>query len=148
MINGWTSRYCIPEVASSERRNTLSDVWSLGVVFLEMIAILKGKSSKYIDEFFKVHGSREAYIRTNPVAFIKLVEELQDTGSLHDNMVLTWIQPMLEQEPRCRPTAAELVAAITSCDKKSGDSTTFCGICCVSPDDDFSDSIDEFEIDA
>jgi serine/threonine protein kinase len=148
IVNGRTSKYCAPEVASSERQNPSSDVWSLGVVFLEMITILKGKSSKYIDVFFKVYGSREAYIHTNLVAFVKLVEELQGMGNLHDNIVLTWIQPMLEQEPRCRPTAAELVAAITSCNKRSGDRTTFCGRCCVSPDDDFSDSIDEFEIDA
>ena len=96
MVNGMTPRYCAPEVASIKPRNTSSDVWVLGVVFLEMITVLKGKSSKYIDEFFKVHGSQHAYIRTNPVAFAKLVEQLQGMGNLRDNVALTWIQLMLQ----------------------------------------------------
>ncbi|KIN03014.1 hypothetical protein OIDMADRAFT_96488, partial [Oidiodendron maius Zn] len=37
MVNGMTLRYCAPEVVLQEPRNTSSDVWSLGVVFLEMI---------------------------------------------------------------------------------------------------------------
>ena len=49
MVNGITPRYCAPEVAMQERRNTSSDVWSLGVVFLEMIVVLKGKTIDYID---------------------------------------------------------------------------------------------------
>ena len=43
MVNGMTPRYCAPEVAMFEPWNTASDVWSLGIVFLEMAAVLKGK---------------------------------------------------------------------------------------------------------
>lgn len=43
MVNGMTPRYCAPEVALSESRNTKSDIWSSGVVFMEMITVLKGK---------------------------------------------------------------------------------------------------------
>jgi serine/threonine protein kinase len=146
MINRMAPRYCTPKVALLEPQNTLSNVWSLGVVFLEMITVLKGKLSKYIDEFFRTHGSQQAYICTNPVAFAELVKELQGTGNLHDCMALTWIQPMLYQEPQCHLTVAELVAEITASDKESGDSTTFCGICCVLLDDGFSDSIDECKV--
>jgi serine/threonine protein kinase/tetratricopeptide (TPR) repeat protein len=147
-VNGMTYRYCAPEVASSKDRNRSSDVWSLGVVFFEMITVLKGKSNKDIDGFFKVHGSRKSYVRTNPEAFTKLVEEFQGTENLHDNVALAWIQQMLEREPQCRPKAAELVTMITASDKESGGSTIFCGICCISPDDGFSDSTHEFEINA
>ncbi|PSN67463.1 kinase-like protein, partial [Corynespora cassiicola Philippines] len=57
MVNGKTPRYCAPEVALDEPRNTMSDIWSLGIVFLEIIVVLKGKKPKYMDEFFDTHGS-------------------------------------------------------------------------------------------
>ncbi|KAF1813505.1 kinase-like protein [Eremomyces bilateralis CBS 781.70] len=43
-VNWSTARYCAPEVADRESRNTSSDIWSLGVVFLEMVAVLKGRA--------------------------------------------------------------------------------------------------------
>ncbi|KAH8727328.1 kinase-like domain-containing protein, partial [Phaeosphaeriaceae sp. PMI808] len=36
-VNGMTRRYCAPEVVREEPRNTMSDIWSLGAVFMEMI---------------------------------------------------------------------------------------------------------------
>ena len=39
MVNGMTQRYCAPGVVLQEPRNTSSDIWSLGVVFLEMMAV-------------------------------------------------------------------------------------------------------------
>ena len=143
MVNGITPRYCAPEVAQLEPRNTSSDVWSLGVVFLEMIAVLKGKSAQYIEEFFKTHGSQAADVRTNSAAFVELVEGFQRTGNSCDSAALTWIQQMLHPEQRSRPTAAQLVASITASNGENGKSTVFCGICCISFDDEFSDSIDE-----
>jgi tetratricopeptide (TPR) repeat protein len=41
MVNGMTPRYCAPEVAQYQPRNTLSDIWSLDVVFMEMIVVLQ-----------------------------------------------------------------------------------------------------------
>ncbi|KAF2465935.1 kinase-like protein, partial [Lindgomyces ingoldianus] len=38
MVNGMSPRYCAPEVALHEPRNTKSDIWSLGVVFMEIVA--------------------------------------------------------------------------------------------------------------
>ncbi|KAK5000903.1 hypothetical protein LTR66_000320 [Elasticomyces elasticus] len=45
MVKGITPRYCAPEVAMMEPQNTWSDIWSLGVVFLEMIVVLKERGS-------------------------------------------------------------------------------------------------------
>ncbi|KAF2829163.1 kinase-like protein, partial [Ophiobolus disseminans] len=59
MVNGMTPRYCAPEVANHELRNTMSDVWCLGVVFLEMIVTLKGENIQYIDNFLKQRGSEQ-----------------------------------------------------------------------------------------
>ncbi|KAH7359897.1 kinase-like domain-containing protein, partial [Pyrenochaeta sp. MPI-SDFR-AT-0127] len=36
-VNGRTAKYCAPEVAHLEPRNTRSDIWSLGIVFMEMM---------------------------------------------------------------------------------------------------------------
>ena len=64
-----------------------------------------------------------------------------------DNRALGWIQRMLLTEQQLRPTAASLVASITASDKDRRESTVFCGICCLSPDDQFSDEVDELEDD-
>jgi tetratricopeptide (TPR) repeat protein len=147
MVNAMTPRYCAPEVALQEPRNTSSDIWSLGVVFLEMVVVLKGKTIEYMVNFFKEHGSQQAYVRTNTAALLELVAELEGVGSLCDNRALGWIQRMLLTEQQLRPTAASLVASITASDKDRCESTVFCGICCLSPDDQFFDEVDELEDD-
>ena len=43
-VKRWTRRYAAPEVHAHEKRNTSSDVWSLGCVFLEMLSIIKESS--------------------------------------------------------------------------------------------------------
>ena len=143
MVNGMTRRYCAPEVAMQERRNTSSDVWSLGVVFLEMIVVLKGKTMGYIDEFFEQHGSEQAYVRTNYAAFLELMTGLKAVGSMSDNIVLEWIQQMLLIEQKLRPTTASLILSISSVSIAGEGGASFCGICCSSSDDDFSDAVDE-----
>lgn len=40
-VRGKTSRYQSPEVAKGDSRGTASDIWSLGVTFLEMFTILR-----------------------------------------------------------------------------------------------------------
>jgi len=141
MVNGMTPRYCSPEVALQEPRNTASDVWSLGVVFTEMIVILKGKTLEYMDGFFKEHGSRQMYIRSNLAAFVEFIAVLKVMGDLSDNRAFAWVPKMVEVDQQLRPTAAEVVASITSTSKGTGGRTVFCGACCV--DDDSSDSVDE-----
>jgi serine/threonine protein kinase len=58
MVNGMTPRYCAPEVAQYEPRNAMSDIWSLGVVFMEIIVALKGSTVQFMDQFFSQHGSQ------------------------------------------------------------------------------------------
>ena len=138
MVNGMTPRYCAPEVAQYAPRNTMSDVWSLGVVFMEMIVVLKRKTIQDMDKFFTQHGSQQAFIRTNMAALPAFVAELGGIGELSDNRALGWVQEMLSPEQHLRPTASSLVASITE-----GERPDFCGICCVSSSEDFSDWVDE-----
>ncbi|KAK5011660.1 hypothetical protein LTR28_009894 [Elasticomyces elasticus] len=145
MVKGITPRYCAPEVAMLEPRNTCSDIWSLGVVFLEMVVVLKGKRVNYIDDFFGQHGSLGAYVRTNRAAFLELVAELEATESISDNRALVWIEQMLQMEQGSRPTAAKLILSISNA---SRDSAGFCGLCCTSRDDEISDADDDHFEDA
>lgn len=38
----YTARYSAPEVPRQEARDTKSDIWSLGFVFLEILSVIKG----------------------------------------------------------------------------------------------------------
>ncbi|KAF2105514.1 kinase-like domain-containing protein, partial [Lophiotrema nucula] len=140
MVNGMTRRYCAPEVALQGSRNTLSDIWSLGVVFMEILIVLKGKTVKDMEEFLSRHGSQQPFIQANSAALPEFVAELERTGALSDNRALSWTQQMLLVEPQLRPTASALVALITTSSEEEG--TCFCGICCISSED-FSDWVEE-----
>jgi len=141
IVNGRTPRYCAPEVVLEEPRNTMSDIWSLGVVFLEMVVVLKGKTIQDLDTFLEQHGSRQRFIRTNLAALPDLIVQLESIGELSDNLVFSWTQGMLSEERHFRPSASSLVASITDSGREDC-GTGFCGICCVSSEE-FSDWIDE-----
>ncbi|KAF2814373.1 kinase-like protein [Mytilinidion resinicola] len=145
MVNGMTPKYCAPEVALHEPRNTSSDIWSLGVVFLEMVVVLKGLPVEYMYEFLKEHGSREPYVRSNPTALQELLAELEGMPNLCDNRVVAWVQQMLLVERQSRPTASALVASITAASSDGRNSAIFCGICCRFLDEEFSDTSDELD---
>jgi len=134
MTTGMTPRYCAPEVAQHERRNTKSDLWSLGVVFTEMVVVLKGKTVQDMDEFFRQHGSQQTYVRTNMAALPEFVAMLKGIGQQSDNVVFGWTQKMLCAEQESRLSASSLIASIM-------DSTSigYFGICCASSEEDFSD---------
>ncbi|KAF2109886.1 kinase-like domain-containing protein [Lophiotrema nucula] len=143
MVNGITPRYCAPEVANYEARNTKSDIWCLGVVFLEMIATLKGETTQYLDEFLKQRGSQQAFVRLNLAALPALVAHFGGLGQMSDNRALEWTQQMLSEEQKSRSTASTLATWITS-PIREGESTGFCGICCVmAEEEEFSDYASE-----
>ena len=139
MVNGMSPRYCAPKVANYEPRNTSSDIWSLGVVFLKMTVVLKGRTIAYMYDFLKEHGLGQAYVRTNPSGTDALVAELKETGSPTDNLALRWVQDMVMLPQKLRPTAASLMVSITGADQQGDRTESFCGICCASPDDFLSD---------
>ena len=60
-----TPRYCPPEVDDGLRREASSDIWSLGCVFLEIIAALQGISLTELKKFFKSHGSKRTNFKDN-----------------------------------------------------------------------------------
>ena len=137
MVNGRTPRYCAPEVARLEPRNTKSDIWSLGVVFMEMIVVLKGKSVQDMDKFFTEHGSRQSFIRTNMDALSEFIVELSLVEKLSDNRAFGWTQQMLSLEQHSRPEASLVTLMIT--DSQQEEEMGFCGTCCNPLEECFSD---------
>jgi hypothetical protein len=142
MVNGMTPMYCAPEVAAEEPRSTSSDIYSLGIVFLEMIVVLKGHSIEYLRAYFEAHGSKNWLIRKNDEALDSLLAELGNTAMASDNKVLTWIEQMLQQDQKLRPTAASLSEWCTLADENG--IRQFSGICCLSPDESYSEASDDY----
>jgi TolA-binding protein len=138
MVNGLSPRYCAPEVAQHDRRNTMSDIWSLGVVFMEMVVVLKGRTVQDMYEVFRRPGSQQASIRTNLDALPEFATGLEGIGKSLDNCALGWARKMLIADQRLRPTASSLVTYIVDANQEEG-SMSFCGICCGFANEDHSD---------
>ncbi|KAH6669245.1 kinase-like domain-containing protein [Halenospora varia] len=142
--------YCAPEVANFEPRNSFSDIWSLGCVFLEMTTILKGKTITQMRQSFK--GYPENYRFYTNISSVNLwIENLYILGSSQDNCPLKWIKSMLNINQRHRPTAQILSSIITNQTADSDISFNprmFCGSCCVGDDESsfYSESDGEYWI--
>ncbi|KAH0537169.1 hypothetical protein FGG08_005994 [Glutinoglossum americanum] len=54
-----------PFLAGRLSHNSLSDIYSLGCVFMEITSVLRGDLVGRTEEFFKSHGTEETYIQTN-----------------------------------------------------------------------------------
>ena len=122
-----TPRYCAPEVAKNEKRNTSSDVWSLGCVYLEMVSVLKGESSEKVVSFLERNGMRDSCFYANPSGVTAWINNLAQTP--RDNEPLLWIRKTLQENREHRPTTGNLLRLILS--KKSPEaSMIFCGQCC------------------
>ena len=81
-------RYCAPEVAAFSIHNESSDIWSLGCVFSEMVAALKGWKMHEYRGFSRNHGTKGPYIRDNFYAAGQLIAVLGSTGLQNDNLSL------------------------------------------------------------
>jgi serine/threonine protein kinase/ankyrin repeat protein len=135
-----TPRYQSPEVANGEFHRS-SDIWSLGVVFLEMVTVLRGKTLKQMEEFLVAHGKHVIPIHENLDAALNWFEALQEHpgGSPIDNEPLIWIKVMLNRVPHNRPTADELYDKTVAFG-----GVQFCGRCCLDGDSDSDDYEDMY----
>jgi serine/threonine protein kinase len=134
-----TPRYSPPEVAAYEQRNTSADVWSLGCVYLEMLAALKGHDMDWVKDYLLSQGTREPYYQSNPPACQLLLEKYMAEAVRSDRTPVRWVRNMIAFERHNRWTAAFLLQQITPGNDLEV-SSTFCGICCMG--DEESDSHD------
>ena len=122
-----TPRYQSPETASGMFHRS-SDIWSLGVVFLEMVTFLQGRTLADMDAFLQSHGQCVTSIHNNIEGAMNWFEQLQasNTGSAIDNEPLTWIKGMLNRVQSNRPTATDLFENVVAFQDGR-----FCGSCCL-----------------
>ena len=136
--SGKTPVYCAPEVANHQKRNSASDIWSLGCVFLEMCTILKGRTLEEMRRRFKDKNDTYTFCRNLPV-IADWSHILQKCGSELDDDPIEWSMSMLQFDPNSRPIALTLRETISRCRVRSGhDTVTFCGDCCALDDEDES----------
>jgi serine/threonine protein kinase len=119
-------KYCAPEAVREEPRNRKSDIWSLGCVFLEMSAVLRGLSSGYVGTVLKDRGCQN--FRDCPEGIRDAISAVRERGASDDYnpLELEWIEQMLQLENEKRWNSKELQLAIS----QSRSNPPFCGICC------------------
>ncbi|KAI2462725.1 kinase-like domain-containing protein [Annulohypoxylon bovei var. microspora] len=127
---GWSRRYCAPEVAQFQPRNSSSDIWSLGCIFLEITTVLKRQTVDGLLDFLGENGrggfgppyhSKKQAITAWTQRLVSISDE--------DNEPIAWVDKMLERVKERRPTASQLVKYTCSQDKASG--LLYCGNCCA-----------------
>lgn len=130
-----TPVYAAPEVAFFERRkNSSSDIWSLGCVFLEMMTVINGETVSAMRDFFKRQNDNYRYY-DNVEAAQEWAAKIAMADSEEGTTPLPWISGMLQKDPDRRPTASSLYREILESDSTG----RFCGTCCAFHGDDDSD---------
>lgn len=123
-----TPRYQAPEVANAGEFHRSSDIWSLGVVFLEIATVLRGRSLKDMNAFLESRGTKKTAIHENLEIALSWFEPLRASqfGSILDNEPLAWIKRMLTRTFFTRPKASELFDEISAFEDGH-----YCGGCCL-----------------
>ena len=123
--------YCAPEVANYQKRNSSSDIWSLGCIFLEMSTLLKGQDIDIMRRKFKERTDTHRFYQNLPI-IRQWMHELRGIGLSSDNKTLDWSLAMLNEDQNARPSADVLCAAIVNGGSSQGDGTAqFFGECCA-----------------
>lgn len=129
--SGKTLAYCAPEVANHQKRNSSSDIWSLGCVFLEICTVLKDRNLDQMRQFFKERTDTWAYYKNGP-SIKEWMGTLKACGHESDNDPLEWVESMLQIDSTKRPPASELHQYSSGIRSGSGTGASpFCASCCV-----------------
>jgi serine/threonine protein kinase len=128
-ISPRTDRYIPPKMARDPfaPKNYATDIWSLGVVFLEMVTILGGYKLNDFRPFLTQNGTKHKFVYANLSGMAIWTERLRENlGPDCDNEPLIWIQDMLRPQQAERLHASSLLHHIL----QSSSSGSFCRICC------------------
>ncbi|KAI9806739.1 MAG: hypothetical protein M1825_006196 [Sarcosagium campestre] len=129
-----TKVYFAPEVADKRPRNTSSDIWSLGCVFLEMMTALKGKTVQTLRKLFDNRGRSGCYWQNQGLT-TQWIYALENEEPIASNEPLKWIRAMLQNDPKSRPKARDLVREIVHHAQRVGPGAGFCQTCCLGEKD-------------
>jgi serine/threonine protein kinase len=126
-VRAKTTQYQSPEVARGAKRGTSSDIWSLGVTYLEMTTVLRGETLDSMQDFLLANGTNDQYVFENIQGAIKWAEYLRKKTKFPrvDNSPMQWIRDILREKALERPTASKLCENI----RQVADGA-FSGKCC------------------
>lgn len=139
--------YVAPEVVRQEARNRKSDMWSLGVVFLEITTVLRGHRLKSFwrhmeDQAHKTKRHSKSVQANLPAANMWLDKiRSRHNGRLEANEPIAWIKTLLEEDQKNRPSSKQLMSHIHS-------TPSFQHFCCLTCQDDFDRGDFEYENDS
>ena len=135
--SGKTWIYCAPEVAALQSRNSSSDIWSLGCVFLEMTTVLKLQGIDSMRRYFKQHSDSYRYYQ-NIDNIQSWSKQLSGQGNEVDNIPLSWTLSMLQADPLSRPLAEDICGSTSTAQRSpKSDISKYTGECC-NPESDAS----------
>jgi serine/threonine protein kinase len=121
-----TPKYCAPEVADWCPRNSSSDIWSLGCIFLEMFTVISGFSVNQLFQYLENNGSHSGNYHMNREGVDSWCKfAWPDTGS---SGPLLWIQNMMKFEKNGRWTAQRLSDCIQ--EQSEDGEVSYVGQCC------------------
>ncbi|PLB38569.1 ankyrin repeat and protein kinase domain-containing protein [Aspergillus candidus] len=125
----FTAEYMAPEIALHQSRSTASDMWSLGVVFLEMSTVLLGSTVRRLKSLLRDFSNprqAEPYLCFNLPVIDTWIEELTRCAAVRDESTepLSWVRDLLQERPNKRPKARDLMKQIL-------ESPSFHAFCCV-----------------
>lgn len=109
-----TSRYCASEVIAAEKRNEAADMWSLGSVFLEIMAALQGHNVDWLKGYYATIDSGSTHFHTNSAATLKLLADWSVHCTEADAAPLRWIKSMLTIHRLDRPPAEQIATQATN----------------------------------
>ncbi|TGJ79012.1 hypothetical protein E0Z10_g9757 [Xylaria hypoxylon] len=127
--------YMAPEVAKEGERGTKSDMWSLGIVFLEMTTKLLGHRPVSFRNKIRHNADKEKvqpYPYANMTVVINWMKTLGTTNTdyEHDKEPLGWIRELLHSEHEHRLTPPQLMQYVF-------ESPSLHAFCCLKCMDDF-----------
>ncbi|KAI0893873.1 hypothetical protein F4806DRAFT_139536 [Annulohypoxylon nitens] len=129
--------YMAPEIARKEQVGSSSDMWSLGIIFLEITTRLLGRQIHELKERISLHARKtkaSPYIYANHPVVTSWIEVLRvgNTTSEYDNEPLLWINDLLRPMPKDRSSSIILMKDIS-------ESPSFTKFCCFKCQEDFQD---------
>jgi hypothetical protein len=133
-----TLKYCAPEVAAYKSSGRSSDIFSLGCVFLEILAVGTGRSSQEDLKILRPNGDKSYQ------ANLCMIDQWLDVKGDHSTvykLLLAEVRRMLNLDPVSRPTVRQVVSqlgVIESSARKihmplpgEPDIPSFHGLCCM-----------------
>lgn len=135
---GKTPLYAAPEVILHKKRNSSSDIWSLGCVFLEMATVIKGRRISDMRELF-TSQAENAIFYNNQRGISEWISSLVGSSKV-GNAPFSWVSKMLQHDKDYRPRASVIIDLIRDSptdSKQASCSSLYFGKCCQ-PDDEIT----------